>query len=416
MNIKFTPNNRRSKARIILLLAFACLAAFITSCSSAEEAPKAAETSAETPAETQKTADTATPAKKTTTVTDLAGRQVELELPIEKAVIGWTGSGGPFMTMSALLEDEIADHVAGWDNGLINNRADMYEAYVSHVPGLADIPVVGSPHKDDFNFELVVSLEPDAIIFPLGLQESTESTVASKLEDAGIPIVYMDYHAETIENHTASTMLLGELFGEEERAAQLVERYTSSISDISQRVVTAIENGKTPPRVYFEVGYKGPNERGNSYGRGFMWGALMELAGANNITADSFAKAEPAAPEFVLDADPEVIVISGSYWPKQPDALFMGFQSDNSDTQKGLTAFSQRPGWEELSAIKNTRLHGIHHGLGRELYDYTSVIALAKSFYPEEFADLDPTAELKAYYDDFLPYDLKGTWFTQWEG
>ena len=38
-----------------------------------------------------------------TTVTDVAGRKVEVQLPVKKAVIAWSGSGGPFMTMSVLL-------------------------------------------------------------------------------------------------------------------------------------------------------------------------------------------------------------------------------------------------------------------------------------------------------------------------
>lgn len=57
-------------------------------------------------------------AQKTTTVTDVAGRKVELQLPVKKAVIAWSGSGGPFMTMSALLGKDVHKHIAGWDEGL----------------------------------------------------------------------------------------------------------------------------------------------------------------------------------------------------------------------------------------------------------------------------------------------------------
>lgn len=417
-------SQRRSWA-IKLLSAFLCLF-LLASCSSSAEDKAGSDTKVETPAEKtekpqekkEKPAEKAAeaPAKTLTTVTDVTGASVELELPIDNAVISWTGSGGPFMTMSALLGENVADHIAGWDDSLIKNRADMYEAYVKTVPALADLPVVGTVNKDDFNFELVVTLDPDVLIFPLGLKEATDSTVAGKLAEAGIPVLYIDYHAETIENHTKSTLLLGQLFGKEERAQKIVDRYTSAMTDLSNRVTKAIEGGATPPRVYLEVGYKGPSEHGNSYGRTHMWGAMMEIAGADNVTGDSIAKWEPVTPEFVLDANPEVIVLTGSYWPKQPEALFMGFQATPEVTQGHLTAFAGRPGWNELDAIKNKRLHAVHHGMARELYDYTSVMALAKAFYPEEFADVDPRAELEAYYDEFLPYDLEGIWFEQWEG
>ena len=49
--------------------------------------------------------------------------------------------------------------------------------------------------------------------------------------------------------------------------------------------------------------------------------------------------------------------------------------------------------------------------LPREVYDAAVFEYLAKTFYPEEFKDVDPEATLKEFYDKFLPYSYGGIWF-----
>lgn len=350
-----------------------------------------------------------------TTVTDVAGRKVEVQLPVKKAVIAWSGSGGPFMTMSALLGKDVHKHIAGWDNGLAQYRKDMYDAYVKSVPELAKLPVVGSPDTDDYNVEKVIGLAPDVAIFPLGLKKSVEGGVGKKLEAAGIPVLYTDYHAETVENHRNTTLLLGQLFKKEARAKQLADLYTSKRKDVEARVAKAKAAGRQVPKVYMEVGSKGPGGFGNTYSSNFMWGGMATIAGGNMVTGSVIVNAAPVDPEFLLKSNPDVIVLTGSYWPKTPESLLMGYTATPAVVQKKLGEFAQRPGWSEFNAIKNKRLYAVHHGAGRELYDYVTLMALGKFFYPEDFKDVNPEAELKAYYKNYLPYDVSGVWFYQWK-
>ena len=354
-------------------------------------------------------------AQKTTTVTDVAGRKVELQLPVKKAVIAWSGSGGPFMTMSALLGKDVHKHIAGWDEGLAKHRKDMYDAYVKAVPELAKLPVVGSPDTDDFNFEKLLGLAPDVAIFPLGMKKVVDGGVGKKLEAAGIPVVYTDYHAETVENHRNSTLLLGQLFNKEARARQLADLYTNKRKDVEARVAKAKAAGRPMPKVYIEVGSKGPGGFGNAYGSNFMWGGMATIAGGNVVTGSVIPNAAPVDPEFLLKSNPDVIVLTGSYWPKTPEALLMGYTATPAVVQQKLGEFAQRPGWNNFNAIKNKRLYALHHGTGRELFDYVTLMALGKFMYPEEFKDVNPDAELKAYYRNYLPYDISGVWFYQWK-
>ena len=119
----------------------------------------------------------------------------------------------------------------------------------------------------------------------------------------------------------------------------------------------------------------------------------------------------PVNPEFVLEKDPDIIMIMGSYWPKKPTSMRLGFEADEAASQQLLKAFTQREGWDKLKAVKNKQVYSAHHGLPREIYDCVVFEYLAKTYYPEEFADIDPEATLKEFYEKFLPFSYGGTWF-----
>ncbi|SNS93917.1 hypothetical protein SAMN05446037_102855 [Anaerovirgula multivorans] len=134
-------------------------------------------------------------------VTDLAGREVMLQGTIQKTVVNWSGAGGAFMTMSALLGEDVADYIVGWGNSLPQHRYDMYEQYLKTIPSLADIVDIGNVENDDFNTEKVIQLNTDVVILTLQVKEQAEKSVLPALEAAGIPVVFIDHHAQTLENH-----------------------------------------------------------------------------------------------------------------------------------------------------------------------------------------------------------------------
>ena len=46
-----------------------------------------------------------------------------------------------------------------------------------------------------------------------------------RLEQAGIPVVVIDYNAQTLTQHMASTLLLGKLTGQEACARKMADEY-----------------------------------------------------------------------------------------------------------------------------------------------------------------------------------------------
>ena len=342
-------------------------------------------------------------------ITDVTGRTVTLKKPAERVVLQWSGAGGPFFTISALMGKDTPKVIAGMDTSLQDYRADMWKHFTTEMPELAKIPVVGTVGDKTFNAEQVVALNPDVIFIPVDLKDQYESDAKAKMDAAGIQTIYIDYHAEKLESHQKSIEAIGKALGKEERAAEINKFYTERVTRVLDRVSKI---NKPKPTVYLEVGMNGPEEFGNSFSSNYSWGALATMAGADVITKDVIKKTSPINPEFILEKNPDIIMIMGSYWPKKPTSMRLGFEATEASSQELLKAFTiERQGWSELKAVENKQVYSAHHGLPREVFDAAVFEYLAKTFYPEEFKDVDPEATLKEFYDKFLPYSYSGIWF-----
>ena len=342
-------------------------------------------------------------------ITDVTGRTVTLKKPAERVVLQWSGAGGPFFTISALMGKDTPKVIAGMDTSLQDYRADMWKHFTTEMPELAKIPVVGTIGDKTFNAEQVVALNPDVIFIPVDLKDQYESDAKAKMDAAGIQTIYIDYHAEKLESHQKSIEAIGKALGKEERAAKISKFYTDRVTRVLDRVSKI---NKPKPTVYLEVGMNGPEEFGNSFSSNYSWGALATMAGADVITKDVIKKTFPINPEFILEKNPDIIMIMGSYWPKKPTSMRLGFEATEASSQELLKAFTtERQGWSDLKAVENKQVYSAHHGLPREVFDAAVFEYLAKTFYPEEFKDVDPEATLKEFYDKFLPFSYSGIWF-----
>lgn len=342
---------------------------------------------------------------KVVTVNDLAGRQVSVKVPVERIILQSSGSGGAFYTLFALDGKDAAEKIVGWDSGLKMYRHWIWQKFSKAVPALKDIPDIGYVYKGSFNVEKVITLKPDVVIVsPFAYERGKD--LFGKIEKAGIPVVVIDYHTETLKTHLATIDLLGTLLGKEKRAQELANFYKEQVNKVYAR----LEKIKKPkPKVYVECGMKGPSEYSNTYGS-YMWGALIEKCGGINIAKGKIEKWGPINPEYLLSINPDVIIITGSYWPKTSHSMKLGYYANIGESKKLLEAFKERAGWNTLKAVNNGRFYSIHHGLSRDIWDFVPIQFMAKCFYPEEFKDLDPVESFKEFHRKFLPVEYSGVW------
>ena len=338
-----------------------------------------------------------------TTVTDLAGRQVTLELPVKSIVLaGWSGSGNPFYTLFALLGDDAPKMIVGMDMGLKNYRHWIWQKYLDRYPALNDVPDVGAP--PEVNIEKIVSLKPDVVMVPIRAYKSGKDAYDT-LEKAGVPVVLNDYHTESLATHVQSMKLIGDIVGRPERTQELIDFYKKQCAIVEDRLAK-VSLGQ--PRVYVELG-QNAQEYGNSYGKS-MWGLLAPRCAGQNIASGIVEDYGPLSPEFVLKSNPQVVVFTGANWPAKSDSLQLGYFADEAEAEKRLKKFLSRPGWAEMDAVKNGRVYGIHHGLAREIWDFYPLQCFAKWFHPELFEDLNPLDGFKEFHEKFLGVEYSGTW------
>ncbi|MDQ7774915.1 MAG: ABC transporter substrate-binding protein [Paracoccus aminovorans] len=335
------------------------------------------------------------------TVTDAEGRKVSLpDLP-ERIVLGFY-----FEDYIAVGGAEAADRLvglsrfpwAGW-------RPAQFAAYEKVLPQIGTLPDVGYAEEGDFSAEKVIALRPDLLLVAAGDFRAMPEAIA-QIEGAGIPVVALDYNAQTVEKHVASTLALGQLLGTEARAEELAQTYKAAMDDIHARIAASTEpKGR---KVYVELAKAGPAEIGNSYSNA-MWGALVSGLGGQNIADGQIGNYGPLSPEYVLAQQPELIFLAGSDWQNAPQAVTLGLGADPQTARARMAAYEQRPGWSELPAVKQGHVYAINHGGARTLSDYTYAQFIAKQLYPKAFADVDPDANRRAFYAKWLPIDASGT-------
>ena len=334
-------------------------------------------------------------------VTDVLGRHVTLAKPAERVALGFYFEDYIAITGPTAIDRLTAISLNYWKG----YRPLQYAAYLRRFPQIAELSDFGDADSGTMSAEKIIASRPDVVILSADQYDYLGAS-AKTIETAGIPIVVVDYNAQTVARHVASTLVIGKVMGSEDRAEKLAENYKTMMADTEKRVKSAEHGNK--PTVYVELGQKGPSDYGNSYGKG-MWAGVIDKAGGDNIAAGKIGNWGPLDPEYVLSSKPDYIFLTGSEWKSMPNALLMGFDIDQATTRERLSAYLARPGWKNLPAVEDGHVYAIYHGGVRTLDDYVYLRYMAKALYPSAFKDVDPQAELASYYSRFLPIEPKGT-------
>ncbi len=338
------------------------------------------------------------------TLTDTMGRTVEVPEDPQRILLGFY-----FEDFMAVAGPEAYDRVvaiskdtwAGW-------RTLQWQTYAAAIPRLDELADVGEVDAGTFSLEAAIAAQPDVAVLA-AWQYKTLGDVADRMEAAGIPIVVLDYNAQTVEMHVKSTQLLGQLMGAEERAQTLANEYAAAVAEVQARLATLPEGAA--PKVYVELARKGKDTVDNSYS-GTQWGSVIDQLKAINIANGQISNWGKLSPEYVLAQNPQVVMLAGSGWAGRDQAVVMGPGVDSALTHERMQAYLGRPGWDGLDAVKEGKIIGIYHGGNRTLYDYAFLQFLAKAIYPEQFADVDPQATLNRFFATYMPVAFEGTYMT----
>jgi iron complex transport system substrate-binding protein len=227
-------------------------------------------------------------------VTDDRGVAVELAQPPQRIV-----SMLPSLT-ETVCELGRCDALVGVDS--FSNWPEQVRA-LPHLGGL-----------EDASIERIVALAPDIVFMSAGAR------AVGRLEALGMKVFAME--PKTVADVHRVFTTVGRLLSREREAAAARDRLERGI-ELAARSLPASQRNRT---VYFEVD-SGPYAASEAS----HIGELLSRLGAVNIVPARLGSVPKLNPEFVVRADPEIIILSNRDAP-------------------GLTA---RPGWSRIRAVRD---------------------------------------------------------------
>ena len=281
-------------------------------------------------------------------LTDILGRKVTVDLPAKRVVLGFY-----YQDYMAIGGKTALDNVVGFSKAVWADWAPpSWAAFSKAVPKLNQLTDVGEVEVGTFSIEKVLALKPDLLVLAEWQYKALGSDL-DRINKAGIPIVVLDYNAQTVAKHVQSTKLIGTLTGQQQKPTNSAADYKRVADTIQARVQKA---NLPKPKVYIEFGNKGPAEHSVTFGKS-MWGSMATLVGGNNIAASSVEFYGPINPEKVLAAKPDVIVITGRrnrIRTKNPAAMVMGWAFQKPKRKNAWQALPNAPAGPTCLRLKTT--------------------------------------------------------------
>ena len=148
------------------------------------------------------------------------------------------------------------------------------------------------------SMERILALKPDLVILP----NTRDTALMRQLDRLGIRVLVL--HPEGLANIAADIRLVGEATGQGETG--------QAISKSWDVVLQPDDEPLSPrPRVLLRIGDL-------AAGPGSYLGELLEAAGGNNSAAGAASRWPQLSQEFILRANPEVIIDAGRMAPGEP--------------------------------------------------------------------------------------------------
>lgn len=243
--------------------------------------------------------------KQTKELTDMLGRTVSIQTPVERVVVL---TAADCEIISAL----------GCESLLVGRGE-----YCDYPASVLEIPSVQSGYET--NIEQIIALNPQVVV--MGSMDQWEEQ-AQALSQAGIATVFTD--AQSIEGVYQAITFLGDVLDRPQQAQQLVEEMQNTFAEIRDKAGKHQNKGS----VYFEVS---PLEYGLwTAGQDTFMDEIATLLGLNNIFADMKGWGE-ISQEQVIARRPDYIVTVTMYFGEGP---------------RPEEEIAARKGWESIPAVE----------------------------------------------------------------
>jgi iron complex transport system substrate-binding protein len=239
------------------------------------------------------------------TLIDQSGRAVTVAQPVERIV---SIASAATETLYAIGCGEL---VVGVDE------------YSDYPPEAKDKPDVGT--GSSLNVEKVLGLEPDLVV----AWWYNEEAIAN-LEGQAVPVLAIN--PESAEDVMDTIKLLGLITDHTSEAEGLVASMKADIDGVASKTSDLPKDGR--PLVYYEL-----STPMKTTGPGTFTDELIRMAGGINLAADEPIRYPILSNEYIIDRNPDVIVVV--------------------DYGSPIDEVKARDGWANIDAVKDNRVYQI---------------------------------------------------------
>lgn len=327
------------------------------------------------------------------TVTDMIGREVTVTPGSYQRVV-CIGAGALRM-YSYIADVNLLCGVEDIDNTTLEERPKMFDAvarpYVlAYGDVFATLPScgVGGPQAQTAEAEKILSCNPDIVISEY---EDVEKEDALQ-EQLGVPVITLKSGANSVfdEAFFGSMKLLGTIFSQEEKAEALVSFIEDEAAEITNRTANIAQKDK--PGVYI-------------CGLG-NWGTTNHLMTAQNYISFNLANVKNVVSGLTNDGigaiEEEKFVALG----QEMDIIIMDAAAVKNIAplyQEDPTMFDTCKAWQNGEVYLEMAYNAYYTNYEIALINTWFV---AKTVYPELFADIDLTAKINEVTMAFLGQEL----------
>tara|TARA_B110000014_G_C20100330_1_gene577469 strand:- start:18 stop:1115 length:1098 start_codon:yes stop_codon:yes gene_type:complete len=254
-------------------------------------------------------------------------------------------------------------------------------------PEFTETKIIQQSAHSEIDFEALLDSRPHVyIVFATNGMVDTNA-IREKLEPVGIKVIALDFYKyDTLRDEFS---VIADLFGKQNKAAELFLEFDSIELEISSRISSLNETNR--PTVVMEHHASLTRDPVVLTGTS-QWTDIIEKAGGINVFKDLPGHTTHVDMEAILDTNPDVIMFDGITFD-------IGFNAFDNDDMCGthMDFIRDRPGFDNMKAIQDNRMIIMSGEFAGPMMIH-GLPTLAKILHPDLFMDLDAESFIDNYF------------------
>jgi iron complex transport system substrate-binding protein len=302
-------------------------------------------------------------------ITDMSGNQVTIPYDINRIAV--TCYGGATHEVAAM---------GGASKIIAQPTMQKFPTLLKMYPDFVNVPDIGS--FDTVNIEELLEVNPDVVIASMAYQKKNQEITA-----VGIPVIEVYTGLSNLEGIKSEFLMTGELLNNSQRAEALISFWDQQMQVVEEHLQNIPAEAKK--KVYYSNGTLTHTD-GSAW-----WGhILITSAGGINV-AEALGEKQDIDTEQIAEWNPDVIILR---------------QSSAGTATIPVSEVAANTQLQGINALNNNEIYLCP--VGTFWWDRPAPEAilgitwLAKTLYPEHFADVDLENLAKNFYRQFYDYEL----------